>query len=99
MPTKKLIRQRFRDAVFARDHYHCAMCPSASKELDAHHITDRSEMPNGGYVVENGITLCPTCHIKAEMFHATVCSEPDYNPAELYAKIKSSFEEAVRLSL
>ena len=25
--------------------------------LDAHHITDRNEMPNGGYVKENGISL------------------------------------------
>src|SRR5215203_1562865 len=36
--------------------------------LDAHHITDRHEMPNGGYVAENGITLCDDgCHLLAEV--------------------------------
>lgn len=32
----------------------------AERDLDAHHITDRNEMPNGGYVPENGISLCKT---------------------------------------
>jgi hypothetical protein len=34
--------------------------------LEAHHITNRNEMPNGGYVVENGITLCPKHHRQVE---------------------------------
>ena len=44
--------------VFVRDGYACRTCGFASTprraedELDAHHITDRNEMPNGGYVAE-----------------------------------------------
>jgi hypothetical protein len=26
-------------------------------------------MPNGGYVAENGIALCDTCHASAEAYH------------------------------
>lgn len=79
---KKQMRQRFRKAVFKRDGYRCVMCglqsspERAEHELDAHHIMPREDMPHGGYVLENGITLCdPTksggkladgCHYRAE---------------------------------
>lgn len=81
MSDKKLIRQLFRSDVFARDKVACRACSVTAAEvpLDAHHITPREEMPNGGYVVENGITLCSTvrasdkktilrlgCHERAE---------------------------------
>jgi hypothetical protein len=97
---KKLVRQKFRDAVFARDAFTCRGCglisslELAEAALDAHHITDRNEMPHGGYVAENGISLCEMCHAKAEAFH---CGEPvplGFSPAELYALIGSSEEEA-----
>lgn len=61
---KALVRREFRDSVFERDNYCCVHCGAgpfyemANDIFDAHHITDRSEMPNGGYVKENGITLC-----------------------------------------
>lgn len=99
---KKLIRQRFRDSVFERDGHRCRMCGwslvTPEAPLDAHHITDRNLMPNGGYVKENGISLCPDCHLKAERFHQTGVAYPGYSPAELYAKIGSSHEAAVRAS-
>lgn len=63
--------------------------------LDAHHITDRHLMPNGGYVVENGITLCDDgCHRAAEAFHETGIAIAGYSPDELYALIGSSPELA-----
>ncbi|VTR93934.1 hnh endonuclease domain protein : Uncharacterized protein OS=Microscilla marina ATCC 23134 GN=M23134_03976 PE=4 SV=1: HNH [Gemmata massiliana] len=97
---KKQIRQKFRNAVFARDAFTCRMCgfvsspESAENELDAHHITDRNEMPNGGYVAENGISLCESCHEKAEAFHRGDPVPPGFAPAELYGLIDSSEEEA-----
>lgn len=90
MSKKKEIRRKFREAVFKRDGYCCRLCGNGPFEenpeeyLDAHHITDRSEMPNGGYVKENGISLCKeapgvvtpegelldeSCHMKAEKYH------------------------------
>ncbi len=97
---KKQIRQRFRNAVFTRDGFTCRGCgfvsnpDRAEAELDAHHITDRHEMPNGGYVAENGITLCAACHEKAEAFHRGELIEPGFRPTELYDRIGSNETKA-----
>jgi predicted restriction endonuclease len=86
--SKKETRRKFRDAVFARDNYKCAVC-GVGGELDAHHITDRNAIPNGGYVVENGISLCPRCHELAEDFHRGKTCQQGFHPDELYATIGS----------
>lgn len=97
---KKLIRQAFRDACYKRDNYRCVTCgfksskEKAEQELDAHHITDRNEMPNGGYVKENGISLCAECHLKAEHYHSTGVALPGFSIKELYEKIGSNPEKA-----
>jgi hypothetical protein len=70
----------------------------AQKELDAHHITDRHLMPNGGYVRENGISLCPDCHVKAEVYHSTGVAHPGYAPDDLYKAINSNLEKAIEAS-
>lgn len=100
---KKEIRKKFRDSCLKRDNYKCVICGlkvSSDKEadrlLDVHHITNRCEMPSGGYVLENGITLCKNaCHIKAEIFHSTGISYPGFSVNELYGAIKSSLNEAI----
>ena len=66
--------------------------------MDAHHITDRNLLPNGGYVAENGISLCPPCHVLAEVFHSTGTAAPGYSPEELYRLIGSDMEKARRAS-
>jgi hypothetical protein len=102
---KKLIRQRFRDECFKRDKYTCVMCglksspEKALDDLDAHHIHPREDMVGGGYVKDNGITLCKApngCHEKAEQFYSTGTAFPGYSPNELYAKIGSSYEQAIK---
>lgn len=101
---KKLIRQRFRDACYKRDGFRCAVCgmksskDKAEQELDAHHITDRNLMPNGGYVKENGISLCPECHEKAEVFHSTGTALEGFAPEDLYKLINSNLEKAIEAS-
>ena len=95
--SKKKIREDFRNKVFKRDGSLCKVCKIACDKIDAHHITDRNEMPNGGYILENGITLCDKengCHIKAEQYHLGNKVEPGYSPDELYKLINSSFELA-----
>ncbi len=96
---KKQLREDFRNAVFARDQYQCVFCP-AKEHLDAHHITDRSKMPNGGYVEENGITLCPAHHLTAELFHITNGEEwhQGFHPDDLYDRISSSYDKAFEAS-
>jgi hypothetical protein len=97
---KKDIRQKFRDAVFARDNHRYRGCGIDDGALDAHHITDRSEMPNGGYVIENGISLCAVCHQKAEVWHASgkTHAELGFHPDDLYRLIGSSHDAARRAS-
>jgi 5-methylcytosine-specific restriction endonuclease McrA len=97
--SKKMIREKFRTEVFKRDNFTCKGCLTKTSQLDAHHITDRTLMPNGGYVKENGISLCSICHIKAEAYHITGQSIPGYSPGDLYQKIQSSFRIAYSKSL
>lgn len=99
MRGKKKIRRRFRDAVFTRDGHACVMCGAPDTKdapLDPHHITDRSEMPHGGYVASNGISVCPECHWKAEAFHRGDEVPEGYAPEALYRQIGSSHEKAWR---
>lgn len=103
---KKEVRKLFRNSVFNRDKNCCKYCGAGPFEtpedhLDAHHITDRNDMPNGGYVLENGISLCKDkCHINAEMYHISDGDEwiPGMHPDDLYKLIKSSKELAIRKS-
>lgn len=111
MKQKQLIRERFRNDVFARDKFTCQPClqlegedfdikPLPPEQLDAHHITDRNEMPGGGYVKENGITVCARHHQLAEIFHTTGGKEwPHmFHPDDLYKMIGSSYAHAVATS-
>ncbi len=93
--------------VFKRDNNTCRCCDKyygkdkSEEFLDAHHITDRTEMINGGYVVQNGISLCKDeCHMKAEKFHISGGQEwePGMHPDDLYKLIGSSKEEAIKAS-
>ena len=115
---KNDIRKKFKAEVFERDNYTCMVCGlgeslpngfkgNPSEYFDAHHITDRSKMPNGGYVKENGITVCKeplfagtSCHMRCEKFHITEGKiwEPNLHPNDLYRLIGSSYEEAVEMS-
>lgn len=104
MNKKKQVRQNFRDAVFKRDGYKCKFCDE-TENLDAHHITNRNDMPNGGYVKENGISLCPKHHEMAESAYwwstnssFTKVRLAGFNPDELYVKIDSSYELAKKKS-
>lgn len=96
---KKQIRENFRNEVFSRDENKCRKCGKPA--VDAHHITDRNEMPNGGYVLENGISLCADCHVKAEVWHISGTLEyvEGYKPSDLYVLINSSYSLALCKSL
>ena len=96
MKAKKQIRENFRKVVFTRDHYKCVFCEKDA--VDAHHITDRTEMPNGGYILENGISLCEEHHKMAEKYHETNGKEwlKGFHPDDLYKKINSSKQLAIK---
>lgn len=96
MKQKQIIRDKFRNKVFKRDNHKCKVCDQSA--VDAHHITNRNEMPDGGYVIENGISLCESCHIKAEEYLTNGCGELKYSPDELYKLINSNKHLAYKKS-
>lgn len=94
---KKNTRKTFRDSVFKRDAHKCVCC-DITEDLDAHHIMDRHYFTNGGYVLQNGVTLCKQHHELAEVYHSSNAQRHVYNmhPDDLYKRIKSSFEMAIQ---
>ena len=57
--------KQWRLAVYRRDHFtcqHCGVKASGKGTIVAHHIKGWQESPELRYVVENGVTLCRSCH-------------------------------------
>lgn len=54
----------WREAVFKRDAYKCTKCDDTDKKLHAHHIIGWDENPELRVDVNNGMTLCTSCHNK-----------------------------------
>lgn len=81
-------RREFNRACLDRDGGRCVFC-DIGDNLNVHHITNRKEMPNGGYAAENGITLCSVHHVMAEKFRRTKGEEwhEGFHPHDLYVKI------------
>ena len=59
-----LSRDTFRNRVFERDEHKCVICSLLAQ--DAHHIIERRLFDDEGYYLDNGVSLCGDCHIKAE---------------------------------
>lgn len=65
-------RQHARELTFARDGYQCVICLKTTPKgaiLDAHHLIERRLWQDGGYHLDNLVTLCQDCHISAEKGH------------------------------
>lgn len=54
--------KEWRAAVFRRDNYTCQMCGKRGGNLNAHHKKPWAEFPELRFSVENGVTLCHSCH-------------------------------------
>ncbi len=65
MMAELLSREQFREQVLNRDSGKCVMCDKPA--VDAHHIIDRALWDNGGYYLQNGVSLCEYHHWGAEM--------------------------------
>lgn len=93
---KKLVRKRFRTSCLDRDKHCCRFCgkvpDNGDEGLDVHHINDRHHMPDGGYVLANGISLCSDCHLAAEQYHISGGKTwtEGMHPDDLYRMIDSA---------
>lgn len=68
--SRLLSRDEFRESVFTRDGYKCVFCGESA--VDAHHILDRKLWVDGGYYLDNGSSVCESCHIDCERSVLTV---------------------------
>lgn len=59
-----LSRDDFREIGFIRDDNKCVICGSLAQ--DFHHIIERRLWPDGGYYLDNGVSVCGKHHIEAE---------------------------------
>lgn len=70
-PINKLIRKSveyklWRKAVFERDNYTCIFCGERGGELHPDHIKPFALFPELRFAIDNGRTLCKSCHMKTD---------------------------------
>lgn len=62
----------WRKSVFERDKYTCRWCFIRGVYVEPHHIKAKSRYPELCFEINNGITLCRSCHLK------TIGKEEDF---------------------
>lgn len=66
-PIKQSIEYKlWRKSVFERDDHTCQDCKLRGGELQGHHIKPQSVYPELRFAIDNGVTLCRTCHMKTD---------------------------------
>jgi len=58
---RSYIAKKWRETVLQRDHFICQKCGSR-KRLHVHHILSFAEHPKHRWDINNGLTVCASCH-------------------------------------
>lgn len=74
-PERMVIRHSldyklWREAVFKRDDFTCKECKQRGIYLEAHHIKPFALFPELRFAIDNGVTLCTSCHAKVDILRA-----------------------------
>ncbi|MGD3158254.1 HNH endonuclease [Staphylococcus cohnii] len=56
--------KKWRKEVFEKDNYKCVVCSTKKSPFNAHHLNGYHWFEEGRFDVNNGVTLCETCHKK-----------------------------------
>lgn len=62
---------RWSNDVRKRDNYTCQYCGTTEGRLESHHIFPKSRFPSLAFDINNGRTLCQSCHIEEHKLYAT----------------------------
>jgi len=65
---KSLEYKQWRTSVFERDNYICVECKKVGGSLNADHIKEFSNYPHLRFDINNGRTLCLSCHTKTDNY-------------------------------
>ena len=60
--------KEWRTSVYERDDYTCQACGNMGGLLHPHHLKPKSLFPEFIFVLENGQTLCISCHKKTDSY-------------------------------
>ena len=76
-PINKLLRRsikfrEWRESVFERDNWTCQECKIRGGILHPHHIKPWATFPEIRFLVDNGLTLCASCHTKTDTWGVNV---------------------------
>ena len=58
----------WREAVFKRDNWVCKWCLQKGGKLHPHHIKPFCDYPELRFAIDNGLTLCVSCHQKTDNY-------------------------------
>lgn len=67
----------WRSSVFKRDDFTCQRCKVRGGYIMAHHVKPWSKFPELRYDINNGVTLCKTCHAIEDPMFSRFCKTGD----------------------